>query len=1436
MANLLSNTTIGGYQSIHTGNIGSYALTSVPSNVITTSGGQTIGGTTYFSGGESLNVYGIRGRFGNEYMHLYNKVGIGHPSGWGQGEGNTPGFGLSTYGGANFAYGNNADSTFNGIVYSTASFRAPIYYDSQNTNYYGDFASTSNLNVLYTNYLYIDGTNLTGTQTQLLKNTLDVTTLPYKVDITVNGDANTFYAVQFWGGDQDVWRRIIIKRGYGETAPWDPIGTGVHHGGLLLDWEGNFGGWGGAEYADRIRVFNESYTNVCADMFIYSHSMGYVFMLRGGGAVYHLFSDQPINGFYQSGAPDILYSTSTLSYDDTWSGTNQYDVPAPAPLTLAQVNSSRIDGLRTKKQSLLDGRYLRQGVDISGIGTITTTNSYATNYNATNYLATNAYYLNGTSYFLNSTNGGIYTNARFESAGIIYASGGNSSNWNTAYSWGNHASAGYLTSLPSHNHDDRYYTETESDGRFQPLENQRLSTGNSPTFVDIYSNNWFRNNSNNTGLYNQANGNHFYSRAGTQWAITSNGTTLGSLAFYRNHESIIEGLVYFDTDGFGLLNRNGAWAVRSDRDNTSVRLYHSGAEKLRTDGSGAYVTGRLDVSNYIYTPGAIMAKNIQGSYQVLNLDTIKEPGLYQYDGGIGGTQPAGTNWSNVKTIEIGSDSRYSQFVMPYSNSRIFYRIKIDAGWQSYVELITSGNIGSQSVSYATTAGALSSMNISQFTNNSGYVTSSSLSSYLPLAGGTMSGKIFTLSTGTGTYDGAFEIRETSYVTTSQSAWGYAPGITYHWGGRAASKVGLRSDGLFAIDDEPFATRSWTNSQGFLTSINSTQVTNALGYTPYNSSNPNGYITSSGNAATATILTGVNVTSNATSTWNPMGLTYQAWGQRWAHSSISADTGDLTLWLRPSQYVGGGTEVCMMIDGDYYAGSGTQKVWHAGNLTNLNQLSNGPGYITSYTETDTLNSVTSRGNTTGNNIITSANVYASVFYDYNDNGYYVDPNGMSKQVQLTNLGTYGSNAVNARNHFVQYNAGNAGISGGWIAAAFGDATAARVVIGQSSSTGATIGSHTGNLDDWAALNYIATTHKFYAPSWTSSIQLEVNTNGVYAPAYRGNANVGGTGSATWHPDGIYCGSTMWQYGSLYKNGSGIYDVNELVMLSGPYLQVSNSRNLIVKGRDSNDAVGILGQKSGAGFAFQLYGDGSNYGFLNGAWAAWDIRKTVNGAMYMNNNDSYYLHTNSTSNFVALNIQGNAVVHAGNIGSQSVSYAATAGSAGSVSGLTLTSSANGINPDSVTQNQIGYNTSVSLFGQTDGGLYSSAYSSAWIHQIYGDFRTGQIAVRGKNSGSWQSWRTVLDSSNYTSYSPSLTGSGASGTWGINVTGSAGSVAWTNVSSRPTALSQFTNDLGNYGGWLTTSGKAADSELIDGIDSSRIVYGDGDKRSTNFSDMNA
>jgi hypothetical protein len=134
----------------------------------------------------------------------------------------------------------------------------------------------------------------------------------------------------------------------------------------------------------------------------------------------------------------------------------------------------------------------------------------------------------------------------------------------------------------------------------------------------------------------------------------------------------------------------------------------------------------------------------------------------------------------------------------------------------------------------------------------------------------------------------------------------------------------------------------------------------------------------------------------------------------------------------------------------------------------------------------------------------------------------------------------------------------------------------------------------------------------------------------------------------------------------------------------------------------------------------------------------IGSTVGGTYYIYGNGRFY--DNGTIR---------TLIHSGNIGSQSVNYAASAGSASSVDGLTINNSGASINPDSVTQNQIGYNTSVDLFGQSDGGLYSSAYSSSWIHQIYGDFRTGQIAIRGKNSGTWQAWRIVLDDKNIGSY---------------------------------------------------------------------------------------
>jgi hypothetical protein len=355
MAVLKSGTTIAGHGAIHAGNmadhgiittssIGSYALTGVPSNVITTSGGQTIAGITYFSNGESLNLYGIRGRFTNEYIHLYHKVGIGHPGGWGQGEGNTPGYGLSTYGGATIAYGNSAGMSVYGSittdthVYTNYSVRVGEiwgqgglyrssghmmfgteggnwYFQSQN-NTRAYFASgDGNLWMQWGGWLSdllsakqnastaITTSNIGSQSVSYASSAGDADTLDGYHSNTVgnrhhtargfyvDGDQNTYYPVLINGSGNYAFNRYSIYRYYGWTAPWDPIGTGAHRGGLTFDveWSGDIA-WGGNDKTLRVVQFAESYTNMVAGMTL-PVTGGLCVWLRGGHAYYEIQVD-----------------------------------------------------------------------------------------------------------------------------------------------------------------------------------------------------------------------------------------------------------------------------------------------------------------------------------------------------------------------------------------------------------------------------------------------------------------------------------------------------------------------------------------------------------------------------------------------------------------------------------------------------------------------------------------------------------------------------------------------------------------------------------------------------------------------------------------------------------------------------------------------------------------------------------------------------------------------------------------------------------------------------------------------------------------------------------------------------------------------------------------------------------------------------------------
>ena len=109
--------------------------------------------------------------------------------------------------------------------------------------------------------------------------------------------------------------------------------------------------------------------------------------------------------------------------------------------------------------------------------------------------------------------------------------------------------------------------------------------------------------------------------------------------------------------------------------------------------------------------------------------------------------------------------------------------------------------------------------------------------------------------------------------------------------------------------------------------------------------------------------------------------------------------------------------------------------------------------------------------------------------------------------------------------------------------------------------------------------------------------------------------------------------------------------------------------------------------------------------------------------------------------------------------------------------------------------------------------------------------KLAVRNIRAGVYEAWVYYLNSGNYNSYAPTLTGGSASGTWGISVTGNAatattlqtnGAVSFTTddsgihvINSEGTSsnlrLGSAWNKPGIYNGSGTTSGGAANSITI-------------------------
>jgi hypothetical protein len=228
-------------------------------------------------------------------------------------------------------------------------------------------------------------------------------------------------------------------------------------------------------------------------------------------------------------------------------------------------------------------------------------------------------------------------------------------------------------------------------------------------------------------------------------------------------------------------------------------------------------------------------------------------------------------------------------------------------------------------------------------------------------------------------------------------------------------------------------------------------------------------------------------------------------------------------------------------------------------------------------------------------------------------------------------------------------------------------------------------------------------------------------------------------------------------------------------------------------DHTGAVSVL--RSGLTAAAGVVSGGNN-GFANATWFSgvrnpiWYFGNSTSygisyfqGASGIGGADTIGIHPNGTptsggSAFSvtpsASYVNSNVVLHAGNYTSYlNNSYMRAIGFASSSNdwnglGNSYPNSVEQVDPSNFSSTANGPTTA----SYTYGTLINFSSQSSSQAQIYISHAGNDLIFRGGwNGASWQTWNKVLTNQNYTSYSPSLTGSGASGTWSINVTGNAG-----------------------------------------------------------------
>jgi hypothetical protein len=597
-----------------------------------------------------------------------------------------------------------------------------------------------------------------------------------------------------------------------------------------------------------------------------------------------------------------------------------------------------------------------------------------------------------------------FTSGQLEVLGIILANGGNSDEWNTAYSWGNHASAGYITSADG--------------GNAQTLDGINSTSFLRSDATDTFTGQLIGNRSDEnlkvSGIRGQAKGSqtgeyiHLYERVHiggpSGWGAASHGAPSYGLSVW--------GSVNFGMNGSGVIQLDDTTIVTAARELTNVTnsnwdtAYGWGNHATQgyiTDGNTNWnntygfitasdsITGnaatatRLATARNIALSGAVTGSaNFDGSGNITISTTATSDPTLTLAGDASGSATF-TNLGNATlTVTVANDSHTH-------DGRYYTEAESDARFVNVTGDTITGDLAISGATLSVTSTAEGSeaffvdgVNGRLFTISddlSDSLFSANTISGLPVIEafadntvklGPYSNPVIIDSSGNLSIGGTTAATQTYVDTAISNLIGGAPGALDTLNELAAAinddasyastvttalgtKAPLASPALTGTPTAPTAAAS-TNS----TQIATTAFVKAQGYVTTDTNYYLNGISRSGNVLTFS----VNGATNQTYTFGSA-----AWS---ATSAFDA--------------AGSADAVNTRIDNEVLPAI----------PTNNNQLTNGAGYITGYTETDTLATVTGRGNTTSGSINVHGNILLTGPVTTTNQGRMIDFTGFDKE--------------------------------------------------------------------------------------------------------------------------------------------------------------------------------------------------------------------------------------------------------------------------------------------------------------------------------------------------------------------------------------------------------------------------------------------------------